>query len=219
MRSVIVRPASYASAFRRFTSPKRTLALISLALTALAVVRVVVCLVESYSAVAQERADDEELMAMCAASGGARSADFRALCMKKRAERAAPIFFKAVLRAVTSAFCDFAEAFGSPSRIALLVLFCVTGVMAPVAKALAAIFVQNMRQRRHARARAHDDDSDSEDDESGRVQVVDVGEQFSRNHYNTRQRLQRSLRRSLRIAAEKCGVEPLELGFVDMKED
>ena len=99
MRSVIVRPASYASAFRRFTSPKRTLALISLALSALAVVRVVVCLVESYSAVAQERADDEELMAMCAASGGARSADFRALCMKKRAERAAPIFFKAVLRA------------------------------------------------------------------------------------------------------------------------
>ena len=98
-------------------------------------------------------------------------------------------------------------------------LFCVTGVSAPVAKALAAIFVQNMRRRRHARAHAHDDDSDTDDDESGHVQVVDVGEQFSRTHYNTRQRLQRSLRRSLRLAAEKCGVEPLELGFVDMKED
>jgi hypothetical protein len=222
MRSMIVRPASYSPAFRRFTSPKRTLALISLALTALAVVRVVVCIVESYSAVAQERADDEELMAMCAAPSGARSADFRALCMKKRAERASPIVFKAVLRAVTAAFCDFAEAFGSPARIALLVLFCLTGVSAPVAKAIAAIFVQNMRRRRHARATAHDDSDTDEDEEGGdgRVQIVDVGESFNRKHYNTRQRLQRSLRRSLRLAAEKCGVEPLELDFMsDAKQD
>ena len=68
------------------------------------------------------------------------------------AERAAPIFFKAVLRAVTSAFCDFAEAFGSPSRIALLVLFCVTGAYARGQGARRHLRA-NMRQRRRARAR------------------------------------------------------------------
>ena len=219
MRAVTIRPLSYRSAFSKYTSPKKTLALVSLAITALSAIRVVVCVAESYSAVAQERQQDVELMKLCDSGHGGASADFRALCLKKRSERAAPIFLKALLRAVTSAFTDFCEAFGSTSRIMLLVLFCITGVSAPIAKALAAIFVQNLRRRRQRRQEVESDsDSDEDDEDRTGFQVIDVGQRFNpRHHYNTRQRLQNSLRRSLRAAAERLGAEPLELGLI--KED
>lgn len=219
MRAVTIRPLSYRSAFSKYTSPKKTLALVSLAITALSLIRVVVCVAESYSAVAQERQQDAELVALCDSGNAGSSADFRALCLKKRSERAAPIFLKALLRAVTSAFTDFCEAFGSTSRIMLLVLFCITGVSAPIAKALAAIFVQNLRQRRQRRqAVQSDSESDEDDEDRTGFQVIDVGQRFNpRHHYNTRQRLQNSLRRSLRAAAERLGAEPLELGLI--KED
>tara|TARA_Y100000389_G_C17459898_1_gene520890 strand:- start:93 stop:806 length:714 start_codon:yes stop_codon:yes gene_type:complete len=222
MRAVTVRPLSYRSAFTKYTSPKKTLALISLVLTALSVARVVVCVAESYSAVAQERKQDANLMRLCDSGEGGDAPDFRALCLKKRSERAAPIFLKAMLRAVTSAFTDFCEAFGSTSRILLLVLFCITGVSAPVAKALAAIFIQNLRKRRQRRKEHESDSEDESDDEhngyTNGYQVIDVGNRLNpRHYYNTRQRLQLSLRRSLRSAAERMGVEPLELGLI--KED
>ena len=218
MRAVTIRPLSYRSAFSKYTSPKKTLALVSLAITALSVIRVIVCVAESYSAVAQERQQDVELMKLCDAGNAGASADFRALCLKKRSERAAPIFLKALLRAVTSAFTDFCEAFGSTSRIMLLVLFCITGVSAPIAKALAAIFVQNLRRRRQRRQEVESESESDGDDEPTGFQVIDVGSRFDpRHHYNTRTRLKNSLRRSLRSAAERLGVEPLELGFA--KED
>jgi hypothetical protein len=217
MRAVTVHPLSYRSAFRKYTSPKKTFALVSLAITALSAIRVVVCVAESYSAVAQERQQDIELMQLCDSGHGGASSDFRALCLKKRAERAAPLLLKALLRAVTSAFIEFTEAFGSTSRILLLVLFCITGVSAPIAKALAAIFIQNLRRRRQRRKHESDSEDESDDEHDGHAngyQVIDVG---NRHCHNTRQRLQLSLRRSLRSAAERMGVEPLELGLI--KED
>jgi len=219
MRAVTIRPLSYRSAFAKYTSPKKTLALVSLAITALSAIRVVVCVAEAYTAVAQERQQDLELMQLCDSGHGGASADFRALCLKKRAERAAPLLLKALLRAVTTGFTEFCEVFGSTSRIMLLVLFCITGVSAPIAKALAAIFVQNLRRRRQRRQAVEtDSESDGEDEDQTGFQVIDVGQRFNpRHHYNTRQRLQNSLRRSLRSAAEQLGMEPLELGFV--KED
>ena len=219
MRAVTIRPLSYRSAFSKYTSPKKTLALVSLAITVLSAIRVIVCVAESYSAVAQERQQDGELMQLCAAGNAGASADFRALCLKKRAERAAPIFLKALLRAVTTGFTEFCEAFGSTSRLMLLVLFCITGVSAPIAKALAAIFIQNLRRRRQRRQEV-ESESDSDEDDEARTgfQVIDVGARFDpRHHYNTRQRLKNSLRRSLRSVSERLGVEPLELGFA--KED
>lgn len=221
MRSVSIRPISYRSTLKQFTSPKKTLALISLAVTLLSIARVVVCLVESYSAVTLERHADNDLIKVCDSGEAAQSTDFRTLCMKKRAERAAPVVLKAMLRAVTSAFCEFCEIFGSTTRIALLVLFCITGVSAPVAKALAALFVQNLRQRRQKYQNRHsarsDSDSDS-DDGTNEFLAVDVGTRYNpRHNHNTRQRIQYSLNRSLRSAAERCGLEPIELGL--LKED
>ena len=96
------------------------------------------CLVEAYVAVRSRAARGRGAHAHVQRPQEASAApDFRALCLRKRAERAAPILLKAVLRAVTTAFSEFCEVFSSPSRVALLVLFSITGIAAPVVKALA----------------------------------------------------------------------------------
>ena len=188
------------SLFKTMASPKRVFAMITAALTFLTFARIVVCLVEAYVAVRTERMADEGLMRTCndPMQEATAAPDFRALCLRKRAERAAPIVLKAVLRAVTTAFSEFCEVFSSPSRIALLVMFSITGIAAPVAKALAALFVQNLKQRRMKRSGAKYVTSDSEDtddeDEEGHYQVVEIS---PRHAYNTRQRLGLTLRRGL----------------------
>lgn len=191
------------SVFKTMTSPKKVFAIVTACLTFLTFARVVVCLVEAYVAVRTERMADEGLMQMCndPTQQAAVAPDFRTLCLRKRAERAAPIVLKAVLRAVTTAFSEFCEVFSSPSRVALLVLFSITGIAAPVAKALAALFVQNLQKRRLRRQRgpkyvtSDSEETDDEDDgDDGHYQVV----QISPHHaYNTRQRLGLTLRRGL----------------------
>ena len=180
---------------KKLASPKKVFALITAALTMLTIARVIVCLVEAYSAVRSERLDDSELMRLCNdETRAAASADFRTLCVRKRAERAAPILLKAVLRAVTTAFSEFCEVFSSPSRVALLVLFSITGIAAPVMKALAAIFVQNLKKRR-LKQTAKYATSDSEDsDDDGHYQVVEIS---PRHQYNTRKNLGLTIRRGL----------------------
>ena len=122
--------------------------------------------------------------------------DLRALCLRKRAERAAPILLKAVLRAVTTAFTEFCEVFSSPSRVALLILFSITGIAAPIVKALAALFIQSIKKRRMRRSGAKyvtsdSEDSDEEEGEEGHYQVVEIS---PRQHaYNTRKSLMRRL--------------------------
>ena len=192
-------PQRSASFLKRMASPKKVFACITAALTFLTVARVVVCLVEAYSQVRHERLADEGLMRLCndPTSEATAAPDMRALCLRKRAERAAPIVLKAVLRAVTTAFSEFCEVFSSPSRVALLVLFSITGIAAPVAKALAALFVQNLKRRRLRRSGAKyatSDSEDSDEDDEGHYQVVEIS---PRHAYNTRQRLGLTLRRGM----------------------
>ena len=82
--------------------------------------------------------------------------------------------------------------------MALLVLFSITGIAAPVAKALVALFVQNLKRRRLRRSGAKYATSDSEDtddeDDDGHYQVVEIS---PRHAYNTRQRIGLTLRRGL----------------------
>ena len=182
-------------------SPKRVVGFITTGLTILTIARIVVCLVEAYSEVRHERLADEGLMKLCGdpTADATAAPDLRALCLRKRAERAAPILLKAVLRAVTTAFTEFCEVFSSPSRVALLVLFSITGIAAPVVKALVALFVQSLKRRRLKRSSVKYATSDSEDTddegEEGRYQVVEIAQ---RHGYNTRKSsLGLTLRRSL----------------------
>ena len=105
----------------------------------------------------------------------------RARAPGKRAEQAAPIFLKAILRAVTTAFTDFVEAFSSPTRVVLLVLFTLTGVAAPVVKAVSTLAVDNLRRRRR-RSRLREQhscesgtSSDEDDDDKQTIVVLGGG--------------------------------------------
>ena len=165
----------------RITSPRRVLGLMGAGLSLIAFARVFVLVAESYSAVWSERQADRDLMRMCDDGTASMSADFRALCLKKRAEQSAPILLKAVLRACATAFADFCESMSSPTKVVLLLLFCLTGVAAPVVKALAALVVDHMRRRKRRR-RGRDTDSDDEsDDEDGHHEIVIVSPNRSMN--------------------------------------
>ena len=106
---------------------------------------------------------------------------------------------KALTRAVVVAFTEFCEVFSSPSRIILLVFFSLTGIAAPVIKALCKLFVQNLKSRSLRRSGAKyatsDSESEDEDEEGKHFQIVDMS---ARPVYGTRQRMQLQLRRSIR---------------------
>ena len=163
----------------RWTSPRRVLTVMGCGLTVLTFARIIVLIVESYSAVWSERNADRDLIRMCDAGTASMSTDFRALCMKKRAEQSAPVLLKAVLRACATAFADFCESMSSPTKVVLLLLFCLTGVAAPVVKGTATLFVDHLRRRkrRSVRCKAHDSDdegSSDDDNETGHHEIVVV---------------------------------------------
>ena len=175
-------------------SPRRALALAASVASFLAFARIACSVLEAYSQVRGERLADAELIQMCAERVGKGSADFRALCLKKRAEQASPVIFKALLRACASAFQDFAESMSSPTKVLLLILFCFTGVAAPVVKAVSTLFVDQLKRRRYKRnKKAKDSDSDDSDNEDGHHEVVTVS-----SHPDPGQRWSRSLRRGVR---------------------
>lgn len=102
-------------------------------------VRVFVLFCESYSAVHSERVADDRLLELCARGAASDSTKFRQLCLQAKADRAAPLVFKAILKAIKTTFSDFTESFNSPARIAALVLFCLSGLALPVVKAVSSI--------------------------------------------------------------------------------
>jgi len=170
---------AFRRALGRLTSPKKVLTYVGAGFTLLTFARVAVLIVESYSTVWSERHADRELIRMCDAGSASMSADFRALCLKKRAEQSAPVLLKALLRACTTAFTDFCESMSSPTKVVLLLLFCFTGVAAPIAKALALLVVHNLRKRKRLCARRgadhySDDDGSDDDDETGHHEIVVV---------------------------------------------
>lgn len=185
--------------YTKLTSPRKVIGFVCAGLTCLTVARIVVLLVESYSAVRSERTADRELMRMCETGTASMSADFRALCMKKRAEQSAPILLKALLRACATAFTDFCEAMSSPLRVVLLLLFCVTGVAAPVVKACATLFVDQLKRRRKRRfRRAGDTDSDSDADPENECSMIVVSPTITNPETNARERLTNGFRRGIR---------------------
>lgn len=102
-------------------------------------VRVFVLFCESYSQVNSERLSDNQLLELCSRGAAAESTKFRQLCLQTKAERAAPLVFKAVLKAVRTTFCDFTDSVNSPTKIALLLLFCLSGLALPVVKAMSSL--------------------------------------------------------------------------------
>jgi len=205
----------------KLTSPKRVLAFACGSLSLLAFARVTVLVVESYSAVRSERDADWELIRLCDAGTASMSNDFRSLCMKKRAEMSAPVLLKALLRACGTAFADFCESFSSPTKIVLLILFCLTGVAAPVVKALSQLVVESLKRRR--RHKAHDSDDEDSDDERGHQEIVVVRSDSDMNYGsqlmsgNLGMRLRRSMRNMRR--GRSFTTTPLALANLPLEDD
>jgi hypothetical protein len=103
----------------------------------LSFVRTMVLFAETYSVVAAERNDNNDLLSLCKKGAASSSSHFRNACLQARAEQAAPIIFKVLMRSVRQQFIDFANAFNTPSRILLLALFLLSGLAVPIVKTMA----------------------------------------------------------------------------------
>lgn len=114
---------------RRLTL-RKTLAVVSLIMACVSMCRVLVLYLESISIIRSERASDAELLDLCTVGAARSSAKMRDACLRAQADRAAPVFFKAAMRALHTAWMEFAETCGSPFKLLLAGLF-VLSVMAP----------------------------------------------------------------------------------------
>ena len=109
---------------------------------ALSMVRITVLFSESWAAVRAERAGDAALLQICNEQTLAVSEKFRNACLSARADSASPVLLKTVIRSVHTAFADFCEAFNTPSRIFVLILFMLSGFSAPLVKAVCIALVR-----------------------------------------------------------------------------
>ena len=167
---------------------------------ALSVVRVLVLFSESYSIVRAERTADAQLLRVCHEQEAAASASvkFRSACLAARSDSAAPVLFKALLRAVHTAFTDFVEAFSSPTKIVILVLFILSGISAPIIKLLVKTFANGLAA---GGMTEKDHDSDSEDETPKLLMLT------SPTHYTKPSGLAQLTRRVVRRAPSMGRVE------------
>jgi hypothetical protein len=176
----------------RLMIPKRFLSGIVMVATGLTACRTVVLLCESFSEIYAERNANSELLQICASGSARESADFRSLCIKKRAQMSTPIIVSTVLRAFNTAFLDFMDAISNPYRFCVFLVFCLTGAAAPMIKLASGLLMELLKRRRTnrylrfitARHKKYDDeydynendyndDDDSEDEErSSRIIFV-----------------------------------------------
>lgn len=156
--------------------------------TSLVFVRVFVLFCESYSQVNSERMSDDQLLELCTRGAAAESTKFRQLCLQAKADRAAPLVFKAILKALRTTFSDFTESFNSPTRIAILLLFCLSGLALPVVKAVSTLATSYLGPDPLARIQGlhlHDD----EDQEACEVVVLNGGKSTGGSWTNRLRRL------------------------------
>jgi hypothetical protein len=183
---------------------KRALTVLAVASATIAAVRLLVLFAESWTLVRAERAADNELLNLCRREeNAAASAKFRAACLSARSDSAAPLLLKALLKSVSSIFADFAEAFSSPTKLALLVLFTISGLSAPLLKFVLKTFAAGMR------VGGKEDESDSEDEQDRRVLVLAApSAPFGPLHRMRRKLTQRKQPAVLRADVEEDDGEP-----------
>jgi hypothetical protein len=100
---------------------------------------------ESVSIIRSERASDVELLELCSSGAARSSSKMRDACLRAQADRAAPVFFKAAMRALHNAWTEFVESCGSPFRLLLAALF-VLSVMAPPVLAWMRVIIGSVLQ-------------------------------------------------------------------------
>ena len=122
---------------------QRVLALATSATLVYTAARVSVLFIEAISVIKSERHEDVELLELCYTGQARGSSKMRDACLRARADLSSPVLFKALLRAVNVAFKDFSDSVGSPSRLALVVLFLFSSFVLPMGQWLR--FLAGMR--------------------------------------------------------------------------
>jgi hypothetical protein len=130
------------------------------------VVRVLVLFFESYSRVSADRFSDAKLLDLCRAEeSAAASRKFQEACVAARSDSAAPILLKSLLHACNTVMFDTAELFNSPTRIAIMLLFMISGASAPFVRFLFTTLVAGLRTRQET-------EEDEEEEEGSRATLV-----------------------------------------------
>lgn len=125
-------------------SPARLLAVVTTILMLYSFARVGVLFFEALSVVRTERAEDYELLEICQRGDARGSTKMREACLKARADLAAPLVFKAIVHAVSTAFKDFSDTIGSPFKLFVCLLFVVSSIMLPIIPWCRALFGQQV---------------------------------------------------------------------------
>lgn len=111
---------------------KRLIAWCSTVLTIVSMARVLVLFLEAVAVVRDERRHDHELLELCSGGAARGSAKMRSACLQAHAERASPILLKAIVRAISTAWMEFAETIASPLGFASVVLFIFSSLLLPI---------------------------------------------------------------------------------------
>ncbi len=118
---------------------KRAASILGATLALVTTARALVSFLEAVSVVRDERERDLKLVELCQSGAARESPKMRAACLQAQADRASPLLLKAALRALQSAFEDFAAAISSPGRLMVLVVFAVLSIYAPLSGLLKAV--------------------------------------------------------------------------------
>jgi hypothetical protein len=110
-------------------SRKQWLKIIGGLLTVISFARVAVLFLEAVAQVRDERLQDVELLELCQQGAARGSYKMRRACVDAQAERASPLMFKAVVRAVSNAYSEFADSVSTPAKLAVVALFVLSSAM------------------------------------------------------------------------------------------
>lgn len=116
---------------RRRSRARVAAGLVSTGLMLVALVRVAVQFAEATSAVRAEREADESLLELCRQGMAISSDKMRNACMAARSEQASPLLFKAMMRAIATAYRDTRDALSSPFNAFVAIFFVLSGLFVP----------------------------------------------------------------------------------------
>lgn len=110
---------------------KRIVAWASTFLMLLTLARTCVLFLESRAEVRDEREADVELLQICSTGAARGSSKFTSACLQARADRASPLLLKAAVRAVATAWREFADVVSTPYGLLSALFFLTSSFLVP----------------------------------------------------------------------------------------
>ena len=196
------RPASLSS--RRRVSAKSITRSVSVLMAGTGLCRAGVLYLESLAEVRSDRQADVELLELCAAGAARGSIKMREACLKAQADRAAPVFLKAILHAHGVVWRELSDTCGSPLKFAFFLIFLLSAIIMPALPWIKMLSggrqaVVWKRGRGRGRWAACDDDDDSSSDEDDGHHAIEMAMAPSRQA--SQQGIRRRLGRLLTLSS------------------